>query len=326
MSDIVELEEDDGFGLVMADILFNTIGLGALLMMVLIVNQGEKAKQATDVGSLMSLIVDQRRQIEMVSKNLQEAQKENDRQREAASKQRKQRSDETAQYVQDIEKQRSDAEDRADAAEETLGKLKEADQVRLYFLVDTSASMSAGIDEVRHTLKMLSRTMPQALTSVEVGVIGFRSGKLTEFELHRIGQHGHPADLTQLETFLDELQPVSGNTCVDLAITKAIQSLGSDPNYTGSEIILLCADVGPGDSAGYHQSAGISVINRVRSWAQAAPDRRRFLSFYTASKDDTHLAFFKGLGGVTPSSRFSRQLASMFPLCFEAAFERKTQL
>lgn len=332
------------FGSIMPDLLFLTLGLGFIFSMILMINQGVKrqatVKQKVKLESLLSELESKaKKDADKLREHLAELNAERDRD----ASEREERADAANKFVkhtenivqeigefQDRVRQTENALDKARTQarqlEGKLAKLRDARRVRLIFVVDTTASMADGINEIRSTLKAMSETMPAALTSFEVGVIAYRDGKLDVFSLREFGRDG--AELKNLGEFLDGLEPVNGLTCIDLALKEAIKTLERSQN-SGSDIIVLTADVGPGDiRPGYDATAGNALVGVVRRWANVDPESRRFLAFLTAPVIPDpiykpHRPFFERLGSVTDKSRFSTRLASMFPIVFDASFPKE---
>ena len=169
---------------------------------------------------------------------------------------------------------------------------------------------------------MLARTLPLALKQVDFGVITFHGETVDEFPLQSLTRKvsNGPTSLESLEAFFSAMKPVSGDTCVERVLTKAMNDLDKGSDQYGSEVLLLCADVGPGDLHGYKKAAGDRVIAQVSRWANQPNRNRRIVAIQTGRDTGDHQPFFEGLGAVNADSAFTTELASMFPLVFQAAF------
>ena len=306
-----------------------------LLVMLFMLTQGRSdAPPSIDVKSQLAAILEQmksmRKIIKVFERDLDDAKAElansnNQRRTEAeefadSMSNAMANQDRLGKQAAEAEAEARDAVDRADA-------IRKNRATRVMFCTDGSASMADGLNSRRGNAMMFARVMPSAMTQFEMGFLTYRDTELNAFPLRVIksARHDGGHSLAAVEAYLNNLEPKDGMTCVGRAIDAAIGQLEKDSDEFGAEVLCVIADVGPGDLHGYDRAAGNTVIRQVQRWATFPNRNRRVIAIQTGGGQTgvdltQHRPFFAALGEVNTESAFSENLATLFPLVFEASF------
>ncbi len=326
---------DFGFLISFADLMSAFGVLAFLLVLVFMLLRGQPdstptPKMLPDLVSIVESMQKMKAVIESLEKNLDET---GQKLADANENERRNAINFTDKYRDSLSKQ---AEQRkqtelaeAEAAEVKGGAnaVRKNRATRVIFCTDGSASMADGLNSRRGNAMMFASVMPTAMTRFELGFLTFRGDELNEFPLRRIlpVESDQGQSVAEVRAYLESIDPKGGETCVAAAIDAAISQLEKQSSEFGAEILCVIADVGPGDIAGYDQNKGRMVIERVRRWANRPDRNRRVITIQTGGGDTAvnlkqHEPFFTELAAVNKQSRFSKDLAALFPLVFKASF------
>ena len=314
----------------LVDSLFGLNGAGAVIAFVFLINMGHiTPSTAPNIDNVLNEMLDD---LKRQSATVADLRSQTEQAREEAAESQSKLGEEAKRFTSLYEsaadaadqanKAAEDSRREADAVNKKLEGVRKNRKTRVIFVLDSSQSMAAGLRSARGNGMMLARTLPLALKHVEFGVITFHGETVDEFPLQVLTRKvsNGPTSLESLEVFFSAMKPVSGDTCVERVLTKAMNDLDQGSDQYGSEVLLLCADVGPGDLHGYERTAGDRVIAKVARWANQPNRNRRIVAIQTGRDTGDHQPFFEGLGSVNADSAFTTELASMFPLVFQAAF------
>lgn len=329
---------NDSIAMALSDTLLGTVGIGTITGAALMLNQGKPpttidppsdlsaiiAEVTADMAENATLVADLEGQLSE-SRTEVLAAKQSTRNTATYYEEELQKSEAASEANSDRWQQ---AESKAREEANKLARYRKSKRVRVVIVLDTSASMGEGIDESRETLGMLTETMPYALTSFEVGVVCHRKGAVEQQKLTKIVRRkdDNGTSVDAIDGFLEQFVPTGGETRISAAIDLALQDFGQGDGEQ-SDVLIVCADVGPGDLSGLNNVQAGAITTKLRSWANRPGHNRAVLSIYTPPHPDTtppdeasHRAFFEALGMVNQRSRFSTRLAAMFPLTFQSSF------
>lgn len=329
---------EDSSVMVLCDLLLGTVGIAIIIGAALMLNQGDpitKIEPPTDMSVIIAEITEDMAENASMAADLQGQLDESRAEVFVAKESTKNATDYYEEQRKSWEEtndanvkrwQRAEAKARDEANK--LAHFRKSKRVRVIFVLDCSGSMEEMISEGRETLKMLMETLPYALTSFEVGVVCHREGSIKQQPLTRIVRRkdDNGESIDAIKQFLDPIVATSGVTRINEAVDLALDDLGKGDGEQ-SDVVVICADVGPGDLYGLNHAQANALRARLDGWANRSGKNRVVLSIYTPPRpestppdEEKHREFFESLGRVNKRSRFSTRLAAMFPLTFQSSF------
>ncbi|QDV42536.1 hypothetical protein Enr13x_23840 [Stieleria neptunia] len=177
--------------------------------------------------------------------------------------------------------------------------------IAIHLLYDGSGSMGTFIRRTNSTGQKVVETIPPMVRSFSIGASVYRSSGTDQFPLTRIDSDEAKS---RFNAFLSSVQAKDGDGDIGLELDGAMNGLAKRGNAT-KQIVMVVADY-VGLKEGFLSSifgsegSRSSVIASVRQWANAPGTDRTVVAYFPAGKAEDK-QFFRDLGGVNASSRFT---------------------
>jgi len=320
-----EEHRDSGTGL--ADLFMNCFLAILIVMFMFMLNQGVRAVASRIDHVLLERLMDSQQQ------TIEEAE---DRVKEVTDEQKKTREkskNEKLDLLDSINRAEADAQkgkDRERILEDQLAdantKSRAAKSLRIDISHDCTGSMSEKIDNTKSTTGSITRTLPNVLTEVEIGFIGYRNMKLAEIPIQSVKkvEEDGGVSIRRITSKVEKLTANGGMANTEQAIRASMLRMDA---MSGSprECLVVIGDVGTGEVSPGQPAVARRLVEDVKAWCERPGKNRRVLAIYTGAAGNEHEALFKGLGNVNAKSMFSTNDSLMFELIINAAFAPQEQ-
>ncbi len=318
-------------GMSLADLFMNCFSVMLILMFLFMLNQGVKAVATmVDQSLLEELMRAQQQQLDDAEQRVSDL-------AAGHEQQRKKSMDEKLKLLEGIEQAEQEADDaKRDQAEgdaarlqleedlERLGtvvtKAREASSLRVDLLQDCTGSMSDEIGHAQGNAVSMTRALPIVLTEVEMGVIGFRDGKLAQIPIEQVKcrEEDSGASIERVTNMVGRLNAAGGSANIEQAIRASMARMDKKPGAP-RECLVVIGDVGP-DEVSRDPAVAQQLVADVTAWCNQSGKDRRVLAFFSGGQGTSHETFFQLLGSINERSVFSRHSEELFERVLEATF------
>ncbi|NOY40366.1 MAG: VWA domain-containing protein [Planctomycetes bacterium] len=208
--------------------------------------------------------------------------------------------------------------------QEAMSKSRAAKSLRIDISHDSTGSMSSVIENTKNTTATLTRLLPKLLREVEIGLIAYRDGQLSEIPILPVKQPKDDggASMMQLNAMLGQLQAIGGVANIEQSIRASMLRMDAMPG-SPRECLVVIGDMGTEEASPGNPAVADQLIADVKAWCGRPGKNRRVLALYTGGSGNSPDSFFQRLGSVNTESMFSTNPSQMFELILSAAFAPK---